>query len=197
MTPERWRQIEDLYHRVLEKKATERLSFLRQAGGGDEELRREVESLLAQTGDESTSARTEVTTAAKPARPTWWMYLIGASYAITFGLIIYLVGWGPVEIRGISATFDGQAMVVQSLTPDSQAAKGGLRVADRVLTIDDVPMRAVRDWNFATGNLRPLVPHHWLVARGDQRLTLDISRSKRPVCGSASRKATFSTCSMR
>jgi eukaryotic-like serine/threonine-protein kinase len=51
--PERWRQIERLYHDVLVRKAGERPSFLEQACGGDPSLRREVESLLAQndTGD--------------------------------------------------------------------------------------------------------------------------------------------------
>jgi serine/threonine protein kinase len=47
MTPERWQQIEELYHAALERAADERSSFLGQACGGDQELRREVESLLA------------------------------------------------------------------------------------------------------------------------------------------------------
>jgi serine/threonine protein kinase len=47
MTPERWRQIEQLYHAALERAPGERASFLDQACAGDGELRREVESLLA------------------------------------------------------------------------------------------------------------------------------------------------------
>lgn len=47
MTPERWRQIEDLYQAALERDATERAAFLDEACAGDEELRCEVESLLA------------------------------------------------------------------------------------------------------------------------------------------------------
>jgi serine/threonine protein kinase/Tol biopolymer transport system component len=48
MTPERWQQIEKLYHQALEQMSVERPSFLKQACDGDADLRREVESLLAQ-----------------------------------------------------------------------------------------------------------------------------------------------------
>src|SRR5262245_57119469 len=48
MTPERWQQIEGLYHEALARDASERGPFLASACGGDETLRREVESLLAQ-----------------------------------------------------------------------------------------------------------------------------------------------------
>ncbi len=48
MDPERWRQIEDLYHAALEQDSARLLSFLDQACQGDEELLREVRSLLGQ-----------------------------------------------------------------------------------------------------------------------------------------------------
>src|SRR5262245_47897064 len=47
MRPERWRQIDRLYQAALERDATRRGAFLDEACAGDEELRREVESLLA------------------------------------------------------------------------------------------------------------------------------------------------------
>jgi len=47
MTPERWRHIEELYYAALEIAEPERGVFLAQACGADEDLRREVESLLA------------------------------------------------------------------------------------------------------------------------------------------------------
>jgi serine/threonine protein kinase len=47
MEPDRWRQIESLYYTALERDATERGAFLIEACAGDDELRREVESLLA------------------------------------------------------------------------------------------------------------------------------------------------------
>jgi len=48
MTPERWRQIEELYHAARERGPEERKALLAQACRGDAELREKVESLLAQ-----------------------------------------------------------------------------------------------------------------------------------------------------
>ncbi len=47
MKPERWQQIERLYHAALEHKPAERAAFLRQACAGEDALRCEIESLLA------------------------------------------------------------------------------------------------------------------------------------------------------
>ena len=47
MNPERWRQIEELFHAALERTSERRPAFLDGACRGDLELRREVESLLA------------------------------------------------------------------------------------------------------------------------------------------------------
>ena len=46
MTPERYRQIGELYHAALEVETAERPSFLARACAGDDELRRDVESLI-------------------------------------------------------------------------------------------------------------------------------------------------------
>jgi len=46
MKPERWQQIDQLFHSTLEWPPSERAPFLSQECGGDEDLRREVESLL-------------------------------------------------------------------------------------------------------------------------------------------------------
>jgi serine/threonine protein kinase/Tol biopolymer transport system component len=51
MTPERWRGIEEVYHAASECAPAERDSFLATACGTDSDLRREVESLLAQHGE--------------------------------------------------------------------------------------------------------------------------------------------------
>jgi serine/threonine protein kinase/predicted ATPase len=47
MTPDRWQQIERIYHAANERKASERAAFLDQVCRGDAELRRDVEMLLA------------------------------------------------------------------------------------------------------------------------------------------------------
>ncbi|MCG3159883.1 MAG: Serine/threonine-protein kinase PknD [Acidobacteria bacterium] len=46
MTPERWKQIDQLLQEALEREPAERVAYLAEACGGDDELRREVVSLL-------------------------------------------------------------------------------------------------------------------------------------------------------
>ncbi|MGD0222585.1 MAG: protein kinase [Terriglobia bacterium] len=53
MKPERWEQVAQLYSAALEREGSERAAFLREACGGDEDLRREVESLLAREGKDA------------------------------------------------------------------------------------------------------------------------------------------------
>jgi serine/threonine protein kinase len=47
MNPERWKQIEQIYHAALEREANERVAFLTEACAEDDSLRDQVESLLA------------------------------------------------------------------------------------------------------------------------------------------------------
>src|SRR5258705_1478759 len=46
MKPERWQQIERLYHAALELNPAERAAFLREACAGEDAVRSEIESLL-------------------------------------------------------------------------------------------------------------------------------------------------------
>jgi serine/threonine protein kinase len=48
MIQDRWRRVGELYHAALERPAAERSSFLAEVCASDEELRREIESLLSQ-----------------------------------------------------------------------------------------------------------------------------------------------------
>ncbi len=48
MTPERWRQVEEMFHAALTRSERDRAAFLADACAGDEALLREVNSLLAQ-----------------------------------------------------------------------------------------------------------------------------------------------------
>lgn len=66
ITPERWQQIQDLFHAARERASTGLVAFLAEACGDDSDLKREVESLLA-FGD----SRTETTDGAgTPGRTT-------------------------------------------------------------------------------------------------------------------------------
>jgi hypothetical protein len=107
-------------------------------------------------------------------RPTWWMYLVAASYLVTFGLIGYLIVYGPADLNGFSMRFVDGTMTILSSTEGSPEARAGLREGDRVLTIDGRPIRSLRDWVAATANLQVGRPQRWLVARGEERVPLDI-----------------------
>jgi eukaryotic-like serine/threonine-protein kinase len=54
MTPERWQQVKEIFNSAIQYEPKGRAAFLSQECGGDEALRREVESLL-QSHDESNS----------------------------------------------------------------------------------------------------------------------------------------------
>jgi eukaryotic-like serine/threonine-protein kinase len=47
ITPEKWRQVRSLFHRAVELPPDQRASLVREESNGDDEVRREVESLLA------------------------------------------------------------------------------------------------------------------------------------------------------
>ena len=59
MDPERFRKIEKLYHAALEHNPNARGVFLADACGADDELLRDVESLLAQTGTDDPKRHAE------------------------------------------------------------------------------------------------------------------------------------------
>ncbi|HEY5212218.1 MAG TPA: hypothetical protein VIJ38_04270, partial [Acidobacteriaceae bacterium] len=48
MKPERWNKIESVFHKALEAGEDRRGTVLEESCAGDEDLRREVESLIAQ-----------------------------------------------------------------------------------------------------------------------------------------------------
>jgi serine/threonine protein kinase len=70
MTPDIWRQVERLYHLALAQPAEGRAAFLTQACGGDEALRREVESLLAASEGDDEYLETPALTLAAEALET-------------------------------------------------------------------------------------------------------------------------------
>src|SRR5256885_16934760 len=47
MTPERWQKVKEIFQSALDRAPYERSAFLANACGGDESLRKEVESLIA------------------------------------------------------------------------------------------------------------------------------------------------------
>src|SRR5277367_3106307 len=51
MKPERWGKVESIFHKALQADESQRSSVIEESCAGDEELRREVESLLAHHSD--------------------------------------------------------------------------------------------------------------------------------------------------
>ncbi len=47
MKPERWQQLDQLFHAALERTPKQRAAFLDEACAGDEGLRKQIEALLA------------------------------------------------------------------------------------------------------------------------------------------------------
>jgi serine/threonine protein kinase len=90
MNPERWRQIEQLYHSVLQREPEHRAAFLAAASGDDEELRREVEFLLAQSG--STGGLID--------RPAWEAATDLADSIDTSTILAAGMRLGPYQILG-------------------------------------------------------------------------------------------------
>ena len=85
MTPERWAQIEELFHRAVECDAKQRTALLDSACGNDWELRREIEALLSSEG----SARDRVQEAVRCELHDFGFSLVGevvSHYRILDGL---------------------------------------------------------------------------------------------------------------
>jgi tRNA A-37 threonylcarbamoyl transferase component Bud32 len=106
-------------------------------------------------------------------RPTWWMYLVAASYVAMFALIVYVAGYGPAQLTAGSSFANG-VMTIRSVTEGSPESRAGLRVGDRVVSIDGLAVRGVRDWLAATANLELGRTQVWKVARDGTRLSLGI-----------------------
>jgi tRNA A-37 threonylcarbamoyl transferase component Bud32/WD40 repeat protein len=68
MTPERWQKIEQVFNAALEREPSQREAYLAQACRGDDDLRREVETLLAQ---EKPAERFLESEAAEVAMKVW------------------------------------------------------------------------------------------------------------------------------
>jgi eukaryotic-like serine/threonine-protein kinase len=158
MKPERWREIEKLYNAALEIKPAERAAFLMDACVGNESLRTEVESLLAQEGPGSSFVEApamekiardvaldspSMSAADKQPRKRapWWMYVIAAAFLICAAVRFYAFYIQPEEpgfvvqpVLDKSGSVVG--LLVQAVQPGSAAARAGLEPGDVPMDMD-------------------------------------------------------------
>jgi serine/threonine protein kinase len=71
MTPERWKQIEQIFNTAADLKADELTVYLKEACGEDQELRREVEALLTKATGRDTLFTTAIGAAADALSSTY------------------------------------------------------------------------------------------------------------------------------
>lgn len=197
MSPERWQQIERLYDAVIQREPNERVGLLKEWCAGDDELRREVEWMLAHQQEaahliqvtaleaaarslasDSDESPAESTSEARATNrgPRWWMYVIAASFLAMHVFWAYLSILGPMDdgLDEVDPVFERGTMRVRAVADGSPLASAGLRIGDRVLTIDGFPIREARDWKLALDNLQ-VGPTRWEVLRGQERLAVDVT----------------------
>ncbi len=69
MTPEDWSRCKDIFGAALEKSAEERVAWIAESCGGDEELRRRVEAMLAAADDDTSPLDKPAAETVAPIRP--------------------------------------------------------------------------------------------------------------------------------
>src|SRR5215467_4477156 len=119
MGPERWEKVAEVYQAACTLEPARRSAFLAQACQGDEELRREVESLLEQdtsrdgvlerVAQDARRCNLPATRSVAQSLP-WWIWVIATSFVLNFALMIYLDFAGPV--LGMDVRFIRGAVVV-------------------------------------------------------------------------------------
>src|SRR5262249_59027938 len=101
----------------------------------------------------------------KYRRAPWWMYLVAASFAMLLA-ISFLTFWGPADVDGLQASFQDGSMRLDAVEAGSYLANAGLVAGDRVLAIDDLPLRNTRDLEIVQANADVGRPQRWRLLRG-------------------------------
>jgi hypothetical protein len=86
----------------------------------------------------------------RPSRAPWWLYLIAASLLGFFTLGNYYYIWG-LEPLGFDSDQSTGLMIISRVEPNGAAAHAGLRIGDRVVAVDGIPIRRgkkIFDFNF-------------------------------------------------
>jgi serine/threonine protein kinase/tetratricopeptide (TPR) repeat protein len=106
MTPERWKRIEDIFHRAIELPRERRDTFLDRECGDDDALRAEVFGLLSSTAGATESLRKLVADSADEVAAQWSGGLIGKRLGPY--RLIELLGEGGMGVVYLAERDDGQ-----------------------------------------------------------------------------------------
>lgn len=93
----------------------------------------------------------------RASRAPWWLYLIAASFLGFFTLEIYTNIWGPVWI-GFRSDYSNGSMLLRKVSPEGAGAHAGLRVGDRILAVDGIPIGGEKDFYRAEASFEPERP---------------------------------------
>jgi serine/threonine protein kinase len=149
MNRDRWARVDELFHAALARVPSERDAFLVEACGGDEETRREVESLLAHEREVSSFLEPEPLTA--PA----------ARLAHPNDLPVGAGGWSPpthiAHYRVLSKIGEGGMGVVYLAADEKLGRRVALKLMRKDSADPQAAKRLVREARVAAGVSHPLI----------------------------------------
>jgi membrane-associated protease RseP (regulator of RpoE activity) len=115
------------------------------------------------------------------SRALWWLYIIAISFLGYLALHVYLYLWGP-ELVGFHLVYTADSVIVGKLSPESAGARAGLRVGDRLVAVNGIPMRAENGrlaWILVAANFEPGLPIPMNIERGGKQNELTVILRRR------------------
>src|SRR5262245_23028897 len=118
MSPERWEQVQELYHAALELEPSQRSDFLKQACREDEDVRQEVKALLASHGKAGTYLETPaLRLAAQEVAETPSRSLVGKTLG-SYQILSLLGSGGMGEVYKARDSKLNRSVAIKVLQPD-------------------------------------------------------------------------------
>jgi tRNA A-37 threonylcarbamoyl transferase component Bud32 len=114
-------------------------------------------------------------------RAPWWMFLVAASFLGYFALDLYVAsplyhGPGPLGL-----IFDNRSswVILERVEPGSTGERSGLRVGDRIVSANGVPIRRRVNWDIAGMTFDLARPLPLVIEREGRRIELSVTLEPR------------------